>query len=95
MALSKIFFDVQDRITESVVALIEPKIQRAEIERSRRERPESLDAYDLCLRGLQKLNTMQPEDNAAALKLLDQAIAIEPGYATALAATPLTDLNTA
>ena len=82
-------FDVQDRITESVVAVVEPKIQRAEIERSRRERPDSLDAYDLCLRGLQKLNTMQPEENAAALELFDRAIAIEPGYATALAAAAL------
>ena len=82
-------FDVQDRITESVVAVVEPKIQRAEIERSRRERPGSLDAYDLCLRGLQKLNAMHPEENAAALELLDRAIAVEPDYATALAAAAL------
>jgi adenylate cyclase len=54
-------FDVQDRITENVVAVIEPRIQRAEIERSRRELPDSLDAYDLCLRGLQKLNTTEPQ----------------------------------
>ena len=82
-------FDVQDRITESVVAVVEPRIQRAEVERSRRERPDSLDAYDLCLRGLQKLNTMHPEENAAAVELFDQAIAIEPGYATALSAAAL------
>ena len=82
-------FDVQDRITESVVAVVEPRIERAEIERSRRERPDSLDAYDLCLRGLQKLNTMHPEENAAAVELFDQAIAIEPGYATALSAAAL------
>lgn len=82
-------FDVQDRITESVVALVEPRIQRAEIERSRRERPDSLDAYDLCLRGLQKLDTTHPEENAAAIELFDRAIAIEPGYATALAAAAI------
>ena len=78
-------FDVQDRITESVVAVIEPKIQWAEIERSRRERPESLAAYDLYLRALQGFNTMRPEDNAVAISLLDQVIALEPGYASALA----------
>ena len=32
-------FDVQDRITESVATVVEPHIQSAEIERSRRERP--------------------------------------------------------
>ncbi len=39
-------FDMLDRITESVVGLVEPCITRAEIERARRKRPESLDAYD-------------------------------------------------
>jgi tetratricopeptide (TPR) repeat protein len=77
-------FDVQDKITESVVALVEPQIQQAEINRSRRERPESLAAYDLYLRALQKLNNGRPEDNAAALDLLDRATTLEPGYAIAL-----------
>ena len=36
-------FDVQDRITENVVAVVEPHIQQAEIKRSRRERPESAE----------------------------------------------------
>jgi adenylate cyclase len=78
-------FDVQDKITESVVAVVEPQIQQAEINRSRRERPESLASYDLYLRALQKLNNERPEDNAAALELLDQATTLEPGYALALA----------
>jgi adenylate cyclase len=43
-------FDLQDRITESVVGAIQPSVRSAEIERSRRKRPESLDAYDLVLR---------------------------------------------
>ena len=40
-------FDVQDEITQSVVAVVEPHIQHAELERSRQKRPESLDADDL------------------------------------------------
>jgi adenylate cyclase len=43
-------FDLQDRITASVVGAIQPSVRSAEIERSRRKRPESLDAYDLVLR---------------------------------------------
>ena len=78
-------FDVQDKITESVVAVVEPQIQQAEIKRSHRERPESLAAYDLYLRALQKLNLDRPADNAAALEILERAIVLEPGYAIALA----------
>ena len=42
-------FDLQDRITESVVAAVEPRLQLAEIERLKRQPPTSLDAYDLLL----------------------------------------------
>ena len=42
-------FDLQDQITERVVGIVEPSLQRSEIERSRRKRPENLDAYDLYL----------------------------------------------
>ena len=45
-------FDLQDRVTAIVVGVIEPKLRQAEIERSKRKRPESLDAYDAFLRGL-------------------------------------------
>ena len=45
-------FDFQDRITESVATLVEPRIQAAEIERSRRERPGSMATYDIYLRAL-------------------------------------------
>jgi TolB-like protein/Tfp pilus assembly protein PilF len=78
-------FEVQDRITESVVGLVAPKIELAEIGRSRRKRPENLTAYDLYLRALQKSHTAQPEDNKEALAFLMRAIAIEPNYAVALA----------
>ena len=43
-------FDFQDRITEAVAMLAEPRIQAAEIARSRRERPRSLASYDVYLR---------------------------------------------
>ena len=37
-------FDLQDKVTDAVVGIIEPSVQRAEIERARRKRPESLGA---------------------------------------------------
>lgn len=78
-------FDVQDQVTESVVAVVQPQIQRAELDRSRRKRPERLDAYDLYLQALERTNRESPEENAAGLGLLERAIELEPGYATALA----------
>jgi TolB-like protein len=45
-------FDLQDEVTERVVGIIEPNLWRAEVERSRRKRPESLEAYDFYLRAL-------------------------------------------
>ena len=74
-------FDVQDRITESVAVAIEPQIRQAEIKRARRKHPENLDAYDLYLRGLAKLYTMRPEDNAEAYAQMVQAIELEPNHA--------------
>jgi adenylate cyclase len=77
-------FDLQDRITEAVVGAIQPSVRSAEIERARRKRPESLDAYDLVLRAYPDVWSLDRAANARALKLLEQALAIEPDYPLAL-----------
>jgi TolB-like protein len=79
-------FELQDRITESVVAAIEPTLRFAEIERRKSIRPNRLDAYDLLLRAYSLELEFTPESLAAALACLDQALAIEPFYAQAMAA---------
>ncbi|QFY59237.1 transcriptional regulator [Rhizobium grahamii] len=78
-------FDFQDRITERVATLIEPLIQTAEIERSRRERPGSVAVYDIYLQALAKISTEIESDNAAAYALLMQGLAAEPDNAQLLA----------
>jgi TolB-like protein/DNA-binding winged helix-turn-helix (wHTH) protein len=81
-------FDFQDRIVENVIGLIEPQIRLAEIEQARRKRPDSLDAYDLFLRALPLMTGarfVKPEDYAAAIDLLERAVALDPGFAPALA----------
>ena len=45
-------FELQDRVAISVAGVIEPTLRQTEIDRARRKRPDSLDAYDLCLRAL-------------------------------------------
>ena len=54
-------FDLQDRITDQVVGIVEPRVQKSEIERSRRKRPESLGAYDLYLRALPFVQSLDPD----------------------------------
>lgn len=71
-------FDFQDRITESVATVVEPHIQKAELDRSRRERPGSIAAYDLYLRSLPRLSKQTPKDNALACDLLTEALVLEP-----------------
>jgi TolB-like protein/tetratricopeptide (TPR) repeat protein len=78
-------FDLQDRITESVVAAIEPAVQFAEIERHRSGKPSKLDAYDLLLRASALEHEFTAESMAAALACLDQALALDPSYAPATA----------
>jgi TolB-like protein len=78
-------FDAQDRITESVATIVEPQIREAEIERSRRERPGSVAAYDLYLQGLQEFRTTSLEGNAAAYALFSAAVALEPNNGVFLA----------
>jgi tetratricopeptide (TPR) repeat protein len=78
-------FEFQDRITESVVGLVEPHIRRAEIERTRRRWPENPQAYDHFLRALPLFNSRHPGDYAIAREHLDRAIELQPDYAEALA----------
>jgi tetratricopeptide (TPR) repeat protein len=78
-------FELQDRLTESAVAAIEPKLQIAEIERLRKKPAASLDAYDLLLRAQQHEYECTEEGLGAALGCLRDALAIDPLYAPAMA----------
>jgi adenylate cyclase len=76
-------FDLQDRITADVVGAIEPSVQQAEIERARRKRPDSLDAYDRYLRALPHAWANARGEADEALLLLGAALALDPDYAAA------------
>jgi len=78
-------FALQDRITESVVGAIEPSLRLAEIARSKRKPPTDIGAYDLFLQALPHLYAIRPEPNLQALKLLHQALELDPNYSPALA----------
>jgi len=76
-------FDLQDRVTASVVGAIAPKLEQAEIERTRCKPTESLDAYDFFLRGMACVHRWNREANAEALQLFYRAIELDPDFASA------------
>jgi adenylate cyclase len=78
-------FDLQDRITENVVGAIEPKLRIAEIERAKRKRPDSLDAYDYYLKALQSEHRPVRETFNEAIQLIERSLAVDPNYSPASA----------
>jgi adenylate cyclase len=78
-------FDLQDRMTASLVAAIEPNVRAAEIQRAQRKPTANLQAYDLLLRALPHLYGGTQAGAAEAMRLLQQAVAIDPSYALGLA----------
>jgi adenylate cyclase len=80
-------FELQDWITDRVVGIVEPNLQRSEVARARRKRVENLDAYNLYLRALPLIVAHMPQQTEAALLLLKQALKRDPDYAAAHALT--------
>jgi TolB-like protein len=78
-------FEIQDRVTVSVVGAIEPTVRVAEIERALRKPTENLEAYDLVLRGRSLSEAMQGDSLEKAARLYRRAIATDPNYALAYA----------
>jgi adenylate cyclase len=79
-------FELQDKITASVVGSIAPKLEQAEIERAKRKPTERLDSYDFFLRGMA---LTYRRSTAAACASFRQAFARDPEYAAAYAMTAL------
>jgi adenylate cyclase len=76
-------FALQDRMTESVISAIEPRIFQTEIDLAAR-RPNNLSAWDLCLRALPHLYSWTRGGSAEALRLASRALEIDPRYSLAV-----------
>ena len=77
-------FDMQDQVASSVAGVIEPALQAAETARSAGRSTTDLTAYDLYLRGYAMVMSRSGQ-TPEALRLMEQAIARDPGYGPALA----------
>jgi adenylate cyclase len=76
-------FGLQDQVTASVVGVIAPTLEQAEIDRTRQKPTDWLDSYDLFLRGMALLNKMGslPE----AREFFKKAFELDPDYSAAYA----------
>jgi len=79
-------FELQDQVTARAVGALAPRLQQAEIERARRKPTESLDAYDLYLRGLANFYKWTREANEEALHLYYKAFEHDADFSAAYAA---------
>jgi TolB-like protein len=82
-------FGLQDRVTESVVGAITPRLEEAEIERTRRKPTKSLDAYDCYLRGAAIASYATREANEEGLRWFYKATELDPHFAAAYARAAL------
>jgi adenylate cyclase len=78
-------FVVQDEVVHTVVATVAGRVEAAGAELAKRRPPGSLVAYDCVLRGLEQLNLAGEEHNAAARRLFEKAIDLDPQYAVGYA----------
>jgi adenylate cyclase len=82
-------FDLQDKVTSSVVGALIPTMRHAEIERAKHRPTESADAHMTHMRGVASLYLWTKAGVDEALRLAYEAIKIDPDYSMAygLAAT--------
>jgi TolB-like protein/DNA-binding SARP family transcriptional activator len=79
-------FDLQDDISASVAAVVDPAIRGAEIERARRKPPANLSAYEIYLRALPHLWGGTRDGIMTAIALLRQSLTLDQMRTATLAA---------
>ena len=73
-------FAVQDDVTAEIVRALEVNLVNSDRTTSRSE-PNNPEAYDFVLRGREQYRLFTRDGNAAAKKLFERAIALDPDYA--------------
>jgi hypothetical protein len=75
-------FNLQDQLTATIVGAIAPRVEQAEIERTKRKPTDRFDAYDYYLRGVAGLTIRRA---AEARKLFLKAVELDPSFAVCYA----------
>ncbi len=86
-------FELQDELTQSIAAIIEPAITLAEQSRAKANAASDVDAWDLYLRATDCMNRFTAEADREARDLFKQALEIDPSYAQASCGIAMTYLH--
>ena len=73
-------FAIQDEVTQRIVAIVEPELERAEQKRSVAKKPTDLDAWDNYQRGMAFLYQYTKKGNRRARKMFARATKLDPSY---------------
>ena len=76
-------FAIQDEVTRAIVATLPGRVEAAARDRAARTTTDNMAAYECALTGKVLHHRANREDNARALRLLERAIELDPGYAHA------------
>ena len=76
-------FALQDKITNSVVAAIEPRLLEAESIRSHNRTPDDMRAWDLLMQATSLFWRLNKTDGETAISILRRAVKLYPEYAPA------------
>ena len=79
----KDIFAVQDQITRRISGALAVRVTSLELARSAAKPPNSVEAYDLVLRGRDLLGRLTRSNNLEARRLFERAIEIDPTYGSA------------
>ena len=76
-------FALQDEITERIVSVVEPEMERVERQRTLSKPPSDLNAWDFYLRGMAHLHELSKSGNQAARQMFERAAALDSSYSRA------------
>ena len=77
-------FEIQDELTESLVAHLSPELFAAEHARLKRRHPKSLDAWECFVNAMHHYGQQSQDGSKLAIELLERAISLDPDYSQAL-----------
>ena len=83
-------FGLQDQVTTSIVGLIAPQVEKAEIERAMHKPTDRLDSYDSYLRGMALFNKRNKGQMRQARALFTNAFERDPAFGAAYAMAAMT-----
>jgi adenylate cyclase len=76
-------FAIQDEVTSSIAATLPGRLEAASHDRLKRKTTDNMAAYELVMAAKVLHHRSRVDDNLEAQRLIEQAIALDPGYAHA------------